>query len=69
MSSLCSQELIGARLSSTSPNGKWNIALWGRNLTDEEYIVDSTDLEGNFGFISEFYGDRRSVGIDLSHTF
>ena len=69
VSSLGSHELIGARLSSTSPNGKWNVALWGRNLTDEEYIVDSTDLQGNFGFISEFYGDRRSVGIDVSYTF
>ncbi len=68
-SSLRSHSLVGARFSADSPNHNWQIALWGRNLTDEEYIVDSTDLRGNFGFVSEFYGDRRSVGIDVSYKY
>lgn len=69
VSSLRSHGLWGARFAADSPNRKWQLALWGRNLTDEEYIVDSTDLRGNFGFVSEFYGDRRSVGIDVSYKY
>jgi iron complex outermembrane receptor protein len=34
--------LLGARLALGSNDGRWEVALWGRNLTDEEYIVNVT---------------------------
>lgn len=69
ISSLSSHSLLGARISADSPSQKWKVAIWGRNLNDEVYIVDSTDLRGNFGFVPEFYGDRRSFGIDFSYSY
>jgi len=34
--------LLGARLSLASTEGEWEVALWGQNLADEEYITNVT---------------------------
>jgi iron complex outermembrane recepter protein len=31
-------DLVGSRLSWTSPNEEWEVALWGKNLTDKDYF-------------------------------
>ncbi len=69
ISSRGDHHLFGARISLLSATGNWDIALWGKNLTDEEYVVDSTDLSGVFGFIPLFYGDRRAYGVDFSYRY
>lgn len=69
ISSRGSYKLFGARISLISADDDWTIALWGRNLTNEDYVVDSTDLSGVFGFIPLFYGDRRSYGLDLTYHY
>ncbi len=57
--------LLGARLSLTEipvPVGNLNVALWGRNLTDEEY-----EVYHNFG--SVIYGEPQSYGLSLVYDF
>ena len=47
-------------------DGSVSVALWGKNLTDEEYIVHGA----NFNFFRAYtWGSPRSVGVDLSYEF
>jgi iron complex outermembrane receptor protein len=34
--------LLGARLSLAATDGTWEVALWGRNLADEDYVTNVT---------------------------
>jgi iron complex outermembrane receptor protein len=34
--------LLGARIALAPPHGAWEVALWGRNLADEEYVTNVT---------------------------
>lgn len=53
---------------------QWSVALWARNLTDEEYFVRGFRFPNDprKGYITESYyqlGDPRIVGVSLSFTF
>ena len=62
--------LLNARLTLSElavGNGSLQIALWGKNLLDEEYRVHGTDFgvfEG-FGFAAHVFGPPRSTGFDI----
>lgn len=66
-------ELYNARLGYST--GSWELALWGRNLTDEDYAVRAFGSFGNNprnGYITEPYfqfGEPRMVGISGSYSF
>ena len=42
-----SYTLLNARLALRSTSGRWEAALWGRNLTDEFYITSAADVSGS----------------------
>lgn len=68
---LLSQEaywLYNARVSWTSTGENWEVAAWGRNLGDKEYIVYAFDLSF-FGFNEEMLGTPRSFGAEVSYHF
>jgi iron complex outermembrane recepter protein len=69
ISSQGSHELFNGRISLKPAASGWEIALWGKNLTDEDYIVDAADLSATFGFIPTYYGPRRSFGIEARIEF
>jgi len=47
-------------------DGEVRVALWGKNLTDEEYIVHGA----NFSFFRSYvWGAPRSVGVDLTYNY
>jgi len=51
--SVDSYELLNGRLSLTAANDSWTVAVMGKNLTDEEYLVNaSTDDLGSFPSIA-----------------
>ena len=50
-------EVLGGRLS---------LALWGRNLTDEEYREWGIDF-GTLGFAIDSFKEKRSYGLDLTY--
>jgi iron complex outermembrane receptor protein len=57
--------LVGARLTLSEipvPEGELNVAVWGKNLADEEY-----EIYHNFG--SVIFGEPRSVGISLNYDY
>ena len=68
-----SYELLNGRIGYARDS--WSIALWGRNLTDEDYAVRGFGSFGNDprkGYVVEEYfilGAPRMVGVDFSISF
>ena len=60
--------LWNARVSWTSPSEKWEVAAFGRNLGDEEYMVYAFDLSF-FGFNEEMLGTPRSYGVEATYRY
>jgi iron complex outermembrane receptor protein len=63
--------LLNARLAISDINvggAKASIAVWGRNLTKEEYMLSGIDF-GSLGFAGVMYGDPRSYGIEVGFKF
>lgn len=48
--------------------GGWEIALWGKNLADEEIEMHATSLVP-LGFGARFYAPPRTYGVSLSRSF
>ncbi len=45
-----------------------SLTLWGKNLTDKEYVVRSVDF-GALGYATTIYGDPRTYGMTLDMKF
>jgi iron complex outermembrane receptor protein len=62
--------VINARLGFTTENDQFEIAIWGRNLGDELYYVQKTDLrDGATGAIMNTPAAPRTYGIELIANF
>jgi iron complex outermembrane receptor protein len=60
--------LLNARLAFGSAQGKWELGLWGRNITDKFYVTSAADVSG-IGFDYFHRGAPRTYGIDLNVSF
>ncbi|MCI4646535.1 MAG: TonB-dependent receptor, partial [Hyphomonadaceae bacterium] len=60
--------LAGARLGLTSPDERYEAALWVKNLFDEEYAMEGSS-NAALGFNTAVVGDRRTFGITLTGRF
>lgn len=49
-------------------SGNLKIAIWGKNLNNEEYVTNSVAVPAT-GSLAQAYGEPRSYGIDLLYTF
>ncbi|MDX2277346.1 MAG: TonB-dependent receptor [Hyphomonadaceae bacterium] len=58
--------LYNARVGYSSPNDKWELALWGRNLGDESYRVAGINVLADAGMADVQYGAPREVGVSLN---
>ncbi len=59
-------DLFDARVSWTSSSGALELALWGRNLADEEYIGHVYTIASS---VVAVFGDPRMYGATLSYRF
>ncbi len=50
-------------------NDAWNVTAFVRNLTDEEYLVQTFDLAGPFGLTEQYYGRPQWAGVSASYHF
>ena len=53
----------------TTPEMNWEIGLWIRNLTNEQYRIQSFDLSSPNRLILDIYGDPRTAGVTLTARF
>lgn len=61
--------LLNARLSYSFWDDRAQVALWGKNLADQEFIDWSTGTVSTFGFLVNFPGLPRTWGGELSYLF
>lgn len=60
--------LLNARLAYDFNDDRSQVALWGRNLTDEEYFNSSIPVTA-FGYNLPFWAAPRTFGAELTHRF
>ena len=60
--------LLNARVAWMSMDQKWEVAAFGRNLRDEQYMVYAFDLSF-FGFNEEMIGTPRAFGIEATYRY
>jgi iron complex outermembrane receptor protein len=63
--------IFNARLRYSPFDSNWNLALWGKNLTDEQYYRASTSENGLPGgpFASGYASEPLTVGVDFNVNF
>jgi iron complex outermembrane receptor protein len=61
------RDLVNMRLAYSPDNAKWTVSLWGRNLTDKDYVIASgRDFLGN-NFVTR--GVPRMYGMEAKYNF
>ncbi len=60
--------LLNLRISLVDPDNDWELAFWGKNVTDKAHIVDATDLRG-FGLVPRYFGEGATYGGELRISF
>ncbi|TDG15007.1 TonB-dependent receptor [Seongchinamella unica] len=60
---------LNARIGWVSPQGKWEGALYGTNLTDEDYTIGGTALVESSGFGGYVPAAPRMYGLELQYNF
>lgn len=60
--------LLGGRLAWTSSNEQWEVALWGRNITDEVFLESATEFD-TLGFRAVRRNEPRTFGIEATLSF
>jgi iron complex outermembrane receptor protein len=58
-----------ARLQFDSSNEDWSVALWVKNLADEEYRSSGIDLQASFGYDYSHIGAPRTYGAEFTYRF
>jgi len=61
--------LVGARLAWQSLDSKWEVAAFGRNLTDERYKTVGFEASDFGGWTQIGYGEPRWFGASLSYRY
>ncbi|WP_374577818.1 TonB-dependent receptor [Phenylobacterium sp.] len=60
--------LVGGRIALRSDDGRWEAAVFGRNLTAERYVNYAVDLS-DFGFIEQNIGEPRMFGLEFKVAY
>jgi len=74
-----SYDLWNARIEYYAPDGRWNLAVWGRNLADEQYMstaqsfrtprsLAGTGIENGFATVA-YMGEPRTFGVTLTVNY
>ena len=61
--------LTNLRIAATSADGRWEAAVYARNLFDRLYVSQSYDNFGGIFPSQNFLGDPRTVGVSLTYRY
>ena len=63
-------DLIDARIGWNQLAGSaFNVSIYGKNLTDEEYALELQDNRAAFGFKGVLYNEPRTYGVEVRYSF
>jgi iron complex outermembrane receptor protein len=62
------KDLLNATITWTSPSEKIDVAVWGQNITDEEYQIHSI-ANSSGSEASSLYGMPDNYGVSVSYRF
>lgn len=68
-SSMDAYSLLNGRVGFTTLDERWELALWGRNLTDKLYVSMSYDSYGGIFPSMNFLGEPRSYGVSVAYRY
>lgn len=60
--------VVNGRIGLAEINGKWDVAIFARNIFNEEYLTYVNNLPGP-GFKLDIFGERRTIGVALGYSF
>jgi iron complex outermembrane recepter protein len=60
--------ILNARVAFHGGGDKWELGVWGRNLSDKYYLTNAVDLQA-LGYDYEHRGLPRMYGVDASYHF
>ena len=60
--------LVNARIALHAPGDKWNVGIWGNNLSNKFFLTNAVDVQG-FGFDYRHRGVPRTFGMDATYRF
>jgi iron complex outermembrane recepter protein len=61
--------VLNARIGYAAQDGRWEVALFGDNLTEEEYRVYAFDSSLFAGVVAGVYGKPRTWGVSATFRF
>ena len=61
--------LVDARIGYETPNGRWSVAAFGRNLTGEKYVNFAVNLTSTFGLLQQTVGAPRVGGVEVAYRY
>jgi iron complex outermembrane receptor protein len=63
------KQSVNARVSLIMSDEAWEVALWGRNLTNEDYIETVSDFSDSLGYLSGRRNEPRTYGVEAYYHF
>ena len=64
-----SYTVVNGRVGLRTPNARWELALWGNNLFDEDYHQSLFDTALQEGSWSSFRGMPRTYGASIKYQY
>ncbi len=64
-----SYTLVNMRAGLSIEDGKYDVSVWGRNITDEVYAIGIFDAVGRDGSLTGYHSDPRVWGVSLRARF
>jgi outer membrane receptor protein involved in Fe transport len=60
---------MSANVRYTPPSAKWDVSLYGTNLTDTHYMTNGLDAVSSLGIAGATFGRPREYGVRLEYNF
>ncbi|CAM2901979.1 TonB-dependent receptor [Rariglobus hedericola] len=61
--------LMNLRVGYRTPDNRWEVVLWARNLLDHDYLIDAGNIAADFGFPTSVRGAPRTLGLNITARF
>ncbi|MGI9289498.1 MAG: TonB-dependent receptor [Pseudomonadales bacterium] len=61
--------LVNARVALAAEDGRWEVAAWGQNILDEEYVTHQFEDAGTALYFARYFGMPATYGISARYSW